>query len=833
MKLLHISDLHVTYPGESLETIWFGPAAALRQRRLQAGLDQGEFDFVVISGDLSQSASTAEYEALEHFIRNSILPLLKTPDVWRVILVPGNHDVDWRLKFPEWDAWRCNVEDDLLTEEWRHLARAPELSRLRVEIGHGSAKFFDIGVAKAPGVAPYYLDRFRNVQDLFDRLYGEPLPGNKRFNLLTDGDDWSLHTFDDERVAFFGLNSCSRNDKLWAGASFSRAALVQVAQEARGLMERWGADALLVAVWHHGIESEKGRPDRLDLRDIAALHNAGIRVVFHGHVHQDVSRIVRLLDRSMVLVSTGSIGACAEDRPECIRNQFGVVDLNPAYVSVQRYERDPTGIYAATLSELFHLYQSTSTARPQANSLVDRQSRTWNISADGIARISVTFEHVRNPEGLLLAIAGAPYGNVLGDRHATVDGERVAVRGNLVEDGRTSFELSDCAKRECGRIDWSFTMSNIAAFTEADLNDFGLAPSKRRPAMFPNCPPGYDQVSTRVLVPSGELVLALQLDEGAGNVVEASAMVEQEHGTDGVTRWTVDNLASKRCAISRRGVRSVVLTCKYPEVGQRYSLIYRADATGWRLPSQASSLSRLLLDIALRSPPRPDQYDVVGGMTRGVQNAIWLCLSDGEMPFSSPSTFLGRGTDWIGLLWDHERKRLYPAFGEFVRHDWSVSFAAGETARGHAFRFAHVSGWHPQVSRSRILAPPPNQSRRERDRKFEDSWNLSVPLRVGPLGPAIGVVSLHGSVPIEPERRFERELELLAERCGDEDRTQEEADLLSGFERAVNLGFWNSLTELGTFLGKPEIKFARKVAAEFGALGVRDSAASAQASRHT
>jgi 3',5'-cyclic AMP phosphodiesterase CpdA len=816
MKLLHISDLHVTYRDETLETLWLGPAAALRQRRQDQNGDDKEFDFVVVSGDLSQAAANHEYAAVERLIRNKLLPLLKVPDMWRIIMVPGNHDVDWDLEFPEWDAARCSASGEIIDQEWRDLVRAPELSRLRVEIRRDSARFFDIGVKQEPGVAQHYFERFRNVQHFLDSIYGTPPAGSKPFNLLSDGDDWSLHLFEEEKVAFFGLNSCSRNDKCWTGASFGRSALGQVEGEAVKLRERWGRDALLIAVWHHGLEADKGRPDRLRLADIAALHNAGIRVAFHGHLHQDVSGVVRLLDRAMVLVSTGSIGAHAKDRPDCVRNQFGIVDLNPACVSIQRYEREPNGIYVGGASELFHVTESAPSPAPHATSFVERQSRTWKVSEDGIARIGVTFERVRNPAGLVLAVAGAPYANIIGDDCATVDGERVDVQKKDAENGIVSFRLPDEVKSKCDNIEWSLAMSNVVSFSQADLMDFGLSPRARRPTRFPNCPDGYDQISTKVLVPSAELELTLELDERVGTIAAASVIVEQEHEANDATRWTVEQNASRRCSLLTDGDRIVRLVCKYPVVGQRYSILYRADASRQRLPAKAASLSCRLLEIALRSPPRPDAYDVVGGMTQGVRKAIWTYVSDRRAGASiAVDAFLGGGTDWIGLLWDRDRKRLYPAFGEFIRHDWSVSFAAGETARGHAFRFGRASGWHPQAPQSRILAPTERCARRERDRTFKNSWNLSIPIRIHPLGPAMGVVSLHGGMPVEPERFVERELELLAEHCTDRSPTIEQSDGLAELVRAVNFGFWDSLTELTPFLGKSEIEFAREIAALF------------------
>ena len=72
MLILHVSDLHITAHGETLETVWNGPSSVL---------PDGRFDFVIVSGDLSQRASEAEYRDLVDFSRDHLVRLLKvTPE---------------------------------------------------------------------------------------------------------------------------------------------------------------------------------------------------------------------------------------------------------------------------------------------------------------------------------------------------------------------------------------------------------------------------------------------------------------------------------------------------------------------------------------------------------------------------------------------------------------------------------------------------------------------------------------------------------------------------------------------------------------------------------
>src|SRR5688572_20344774 len=95
MYILHLSDLHVTEPGQSLDDVWMHPAQAL------STLHPAPFDFVIVSGDLTQRGSVAEYDELGAFAEKRLLDLVLDHDRTRVVFVPGNHDVDWAADIGE------------------------------------------------------------------------------------------------------------------------------------------------------------------------------------------------------------------------------------------------------------------------------------------------------------------------------------------------------------------------------------------------------------------------------------------------------------------------------------------------------------------------------------------------------------------------------------------------------------------------------------------------------------------------------------------------------------------------------------------------------------
>ncbi len=83
MRLLHVSDTHLTAPGVATSHPELDPAAHL-DAALAAAADHGPFDAVVVTGDICDDGSVAAAQAVLDRVR----PLAPV-----VLGVPGNHDL--------------------------------------------------------------------------------------------------------------------------------------------------------------------------------------------------------------------------------------------------------------------------------------------------------------------------------------------------------------------------------------------------------------------------------------------------------------------------------------------------------------------------------------------------------------------------------------------------------------------------------------------------------------------------------------------------------------------------------------------------------------------
>jgi hypothetical protein len=114
--ILHLSDLH--FGAHCLESPLFGPGQQLERLIYALERDGTIPDFVAITGDISWSARSSEYELAEQFI-GLLTDWLGQRRKWssqealaRTLIIPGNHDTAWcltrGLKTEEEEIWACH-----------------------------------------------------------------------------------------------------------------------------------------------------------------------------------------------------------------------------------------------------------------------------------------------------------------------------------------------------------------------------------------------------------------------------------------------------------------------------------------------------------------------------------------------------------------------------------------------------------------------------------------------------------------------------------------------------------------------------------------------------
>jgi 3',5'-cyclic AMP phosphodiesterase CpdA len=319
VRVLHISDIHrapgaptsnATLLGSLLDDIhqtYDDDNARLSPDEPQLGLP----DLIVVSGDLTQHADEAEYEIALRFLE-ALLPIVNG-DRRRVVLVPGNHDVNWAIAAQSYTP--------ATKEEYERQAPPGEPF-------HQSVKRAPDGTYWRKNDATYP-DRFKPFKVFFDQFYQGahtyPLERESAFSVYDLSESLGM--------VVVGYNSCDEIDAYprdGTPASLDRRAFINTDAiynaEHSPAFHAGQTSLLRVAVFHHNIRSVDHGEDFLEPRYLQILKRHGFDMCLHGHVHiasNDLFDATRA--KVLPVIGAGSLAAPYPDRPPAVPRGYGLV----------------------------------------------------------------------------------------------------------------------------------------------------------------------------------------------------------------------------------------------------------------------------------------------------------------------------------------------------------------------------------------------------------------------------------------------------------------------------------------------------------------------------
>jgi DNA repair exonuclease SbcCD nuclease subunit len=331
-SILHISDLHRSPHDPISNEELLSALVSDRDRYTREDPPVAAPGAIVVSGDLIhgvrlgvggyEAALAAQYEVAAAFLEELVRRFLDG-DRSRVVIVPGNHDVDWNTAFaamtPVADS---DVPSDLEAalfrdgSEYRWNWKTRTLYRIT-----------------NPDLYEQRLQAFWR----FFRGFYEGVPGLLRVHA---GADANLFSLCDGRIGVAAFNSCHDND------CFERRGMIRreaVARTHLDLNDVGRVFDLRMAVWHHSIEGPPHRMDYMDVEIVRGMIGRGFRLGLYGHQHrtQVVPHQVWLPDRErMAVVSAGSLCAGGYDLPTGTYRQYNILEIAADFKRVRAHVRE-------------------------------------------------------------------------------------------------------------------------------------------------------------------------------------------------------------------------------------------------------------------------------------------------------------------------------------------------------------------------------------------------------------------------------------------------------------------------------------------------------------
>jgi len=294
-------------------------------------------DAIVITGDLVQGLSlgSSKYPAeLETQYNEAIELISKLSDAFvggdraKIVLVPGNHDIDWnaaRNAMEPVDEDAQDLPERLLLpgSNYRWCWNPPKLFRITDQRQYESRfKYF----------CKLHYDFYKDARVAF------PLDPTRYWNLfsLAEGD-----------IVICAFNSCATNDCF---NLCGKIPVEAISQSHLKLLQ--SSDHLLrISVWHHNVQGPPRKSNYMDVNTIRLMIDKGYRLGLHGHQHKSdvLPCSLHTSEKQMMsIVGVGSLCAGPKDLPQGFNRQYNIIEINDGYRECRVHIREMTvpGIFA-------------------------------------------------------------------------------------------------------------------------------------------------------------------------------------------------------------------------------------------------------------------------------------------------------------------------------------------------------------------------------------------------------------------------------------------------------------------------------------------------------
>lgn len=303
--ILHLSDLHFGSTDDAYN--WYDQLA----QDLYSELDCPRLDALILSGDIANKSTQEEYAAAKQFLDDLCQEFQMQPQ--QIVVVPGNHDLNWGLAEAAYTLVRRKDYTGPLDE----------------------SQIIDKGEYVEVQDLEQYKQRFAHFINFYQAIKGEPYP-------LDYEQQGILHHLPERNLLILGLNSAWQLDHHYRSrAGIHPRALTNALTKIRRTQTY--RDCLKIAVWHHPLNSSF--EDRIkDPGFMERLAQSGFRFALHGHIHKAESSLYRYdlstTGRKLDVICAGTFGAPVREWVPGYPLQYNLLKLEGNKLTVQTRRRE-------------------------------------------------------------------------------------------------------------------------------------------------------------------------------------------------------------------------------------------------------------------------------------------------------------------------------------------------------------------------------------------------------------------------------------------------------------------------------------------------------------
>lgn len=273
----------------------------------------------IIRGSVSKDNSEIEiqdqYNEASKFLNNLVTEVLEE-DKERIIIVPGNHDIDW---YTSKQSMNLIVDDQIKDSEGRLKSGVFEdtiNTHSDMRWSWSDLKFYKV-VNKV-----LYEKRLKYFIDFYNSFYE-----NKRTYSLVTAEQFDVFDMPELGISVVGFNSCYNSDHLNKAGAIHPDCIAE-SNIAMKKLKRKGR--LLLAVWHHNTKGMPYSNDYIDSSFLKNLIDSDIKLGFHGHQHK--TEIIHeennvFEQKNITVFSSGTLCGGPKELPTGYNRQYNIINI--------------------------------------------------------------------------------------------------------------------------------------------------------------------------------------------------------------------------------------------------------------------------------------------------------------------------------------------------------------------------------------------------------------------------------------------------------------------------------------------------------------------------
>ena len=325
ISILHISDLHRSRGCEISNIALISSLLNDRDRYSVSELPQiKEPDIIIVSGDIirgsikqdgSEEEIQNQYDEAIDFL-NQLTNHFLGGNKNRIIIVPGNHDINWKSSVESMEK----IESATIFDD-KNTLKMDILKDALNQKSNTRWSWKDLSFYKITNKEKYN-KRLEAFANFYVKFYE-----TKRNYGLNPNEQFDIFDYPELNLTIIGFNSCYNNDHLRFVGDIHAECIANVNLRLRDLQKK---GRLILATWHH---NTKGLPYDSNYMDNSLLKNfidSGISIGFHGHQHKtelihEHSDVIE--QKKIIIFSAGTLCGGQNELPVGNNRQYNIIEI--------------------------------------------------------------------------------------------------------------------------------------------------------------------------------------------------------------------------------------------------------------------------------------------------------------------------------------------------------------------------------------------------------------------------------------------------------------------------------------------------------------------------